>query len=451
VTLVLSESAITDDDTVGVAVAGMTNSAYASPTWSVDISTSADLVPSPTAPIVLSPGPVVPADSSVEARPTDEARPDGTDLLNVEVALSDSYGNGEAGKTVTLTQGSTSAVVATSSDVTNQGGEVVFSVTDTTSEVVALTATDATDDVVVGNVLVEFADFIPTTITLSSSDPTSPLGQPLTYTAAVNPMPNGGTMSFSEYGEVIPGCGDVAVDADGQATCTVALLPNEDFDPVTIEADYSDIPPVAGEPYGSSFTSIDQYFSYVSTSGPTVTEQPTDQVAEAGQPVTFTAAASGDPTPLVQWQVSTDGGVDWATIPGVTSTSYTLVAASADTSNQYEAVFTGAGDWVVSSPATLTVVDGLAVATTSVPAATGGVAFSDQLQAVGGGRHVTWRKTRGLLPKGVSLSADGTLSGTPTPRDDTEVYGFTVRVRSSSDGKRARAVRSLTMTVLPST
>jgi hypothetical protein len=51
----------------------------------------------------------------------------------------------------------------------------------------------------------------------------------------------------------------------------------------------------------------------------------------------------------------------------------------------------------------------------------------------------------------VSLSADGTLSGTPTPRDDTEVYGFTVRVRSSSDGKRARAVRSLTMTVLPST
>jgi hypothetical protein len=43
---------------------------------------------------------------------------------------------------------------------------------------------------------------------------------------------------------------------------------------------------------------------------------------------------------------------------------YTLVATSADNGNQYQAVFTG-GDWVVTNPATLTVVNGLAVATTS--------------------------------------------------------------------------------------
>jgi photosystem II stability/assembly factor-like uncharacterized protein len=450
VTLVLSVSAITDDDTVAVAVTGMTNSAYASATWSVDISTSADLVPSPTAPIVLSPGPLVPADSSVEARPQDVARPDGSDPVNVEVALSDSYGNALVGKTVTLTQGSTSAVVAPPSLVTAQSGEVEFSVTDTTAEVVDLTAIDVTDGVVVGDVLVEFAVATPTVISLSSSDPNTPLGQPLRYTAVVFPPPNGGTVSFSEFGGIIPGCGDVAVDADGQATCTVALLPEENFDPVTIGADYSDIPPVADQAYYSSFTSIDQYFSYDSPVGPTVTEQPTDEMAEAGQEVIFTAAASGDPTPLVQWQVSTDGGVDWASVPGATSPSFTLVVTSADTGNQYEAVFTGAGLQVVSSPATLTVADGLAVTTTVLPAATGGVAFSAQLQAVGGGKHVRWRKTKGLLPKGMSLKSNGTLSGTPTVRDSTEVYSFTVSVHSQSHGKKTRAVQSLTLTVLPS-
>jgi hypothetical protein len=124
------------------------------------------------------------------------------------------------------------------------------------------------------------------------------------------------------------------------------------------------------------------------------------------------------------------------------------VATSADNGNQYQAVFTG-GDWVVTNPATLTVVNGLAVATTSLPAITGGVAFSAQLQAVGGGRRVTWRKTKGLLPKGVSLESNGRVRDT-VPQSSTEAYFFTIRVRSALHGKRMRAVRSLTLTVLPS-
>ena len=41
---------------------------------------------------------------------------------------------------------------------------------------------------------------------------------------------------------------------------------------------------------------------------PSVTANPTNQTVNAGGTATFTAAASGNPTPSVQWEVSTDSG-----------------------------------------------------------------------------------------------------------------------------------------------
>ena len=49
-----------------------------------------------------------------------------------------------------------------------------------------------------------------------------------------------------------------------------------------------------------------------------------DEGGDRGKSATFTATASGVPTPTVQWQFSTDGGNQWAPIAGATSTSYTL-------------------------------------------------------------------------------------------------------------------------------
>jgi hypothetical protein len=57
---------------------------------------------------------------------------------------------------------------------------------------------------------------------------------------------------------------------------------------------------------------------------PTVTTNPGNQTVTAGQNVTFTAAANGNPTPTVQWQVSTDGGHSFTDINGATSTTLTL-------------------------------------------------------------------------------------------------------------------------------
>ena len=90
---------------------------------------------------------------------------------------------------------------------------------------------------------------------------------------------------------------------------------------------------------------------------PTVTTQPTNQTASAGATTTFTAAATGDPTPTVQWQVSTNGGRHGPTSAGATSDSYTTPATTAsDNGNQYQAVFSnGAGPAATTNPATLTV------------------------------------------------------------------------------------------------
>ncbi len=52
---------------------------------------------------------------------------------------------------------------------------------------------------------------------------------------------------------------------------------------------------------------------------PQITEQPLDQTVEPGATATFSIVASGDPTPTVQWQESTDGGATFSNISGASS------------------------------------------------------------------------------------------------------------------------------------
>ena len=90
--------------------------------------------------------------------------------------------------------------------------------------------------------------------------------------------------------------------------------------------------------------------------GPTVTTSPTSQSTTAGQNVSFSAAASGNPAPSVQWQVSTDGGVTYSNISGATGTTLTLSSVSTSQSGyRYRAVFTNTIGSATSAAATLTV------------------------------------------------------------------------------------------------
>ncbi len=88
---------------------------------------------------------------------------------------------------------------------------------------------------------------------------------------------------------------------------------------------------------------------------PIITTQPTDQSVEAHQDATFTADASGNPTPSVQWQLSTDGGSSWVNIAAATSTSYTFMVNANDNNYEYRAVFTNVAGSIPTNAATLTV------------------------------------------------------------------------------------------------
>ena len=83
---------------------------------------------------------------------------------------------------------------------------------------------------------------------------------------------------------------------------------------------------------------------------PVIILSPVDQTVNEGQPVTFTAAATGQPTPTVQWEVSVNGG-PFNSIPGVTATTYTFTAAQVLTKNRYRAVFTNTCGFATTDPA----------------------------------------------------------------------------------------------------
>ena len=88
----------------------------------------------------------------------------------------------------------------------------------------------------------------------------------------------------------------------------------------------------------------------------TIMTQPTDQTVDAGSTATFTAAASGDPTPAVQWQQSSNGGSTWDDIGGATSTTLSLADVSlTQNGDEYQAVFTNSFGSVTTNAATLNV------------------------------------------------------------------------------------------------
>jgi hypothetical protein len=89
---------------------------------------------------------------------------------------------------------------------------------------------------------------------------------------------------------------------------------------------------------------------------PVVTRNPTSQTVTEGQSATFEAAATGSPTPAVQWEVSPNHGVTWIKIPGATGTTLVVPSTTmAQNEYQYRAFFENVNGEAESAPATLTV------------------------------------------------------------------------------------------------
>jgi hypothetical protein len=89
---------------------------------------------------------------------------------------------------------------------------------------------------------------------------------------------------------------------------------------------------------------------------PAFTTQPANVTVTAPATATFNAVATGAPVPTLQWQLSTDGGTNFANIAGATASSYTTPATVVgDSGKRYRVVATNSAGTVNSNAATLTV------------------------------------------------------------------------------------------------
>jgi alpha-tubulin suppressor-like RCC1 family protein len=92
------------------------------------------------------------------------------------------------------------------------------------------------------------------------------------------------------------------------------------------------------------------------TKPPKVTRQPTSVTVEEGATAVFEATGSGIPTPSEQWELSTDGGAQWAPVAGATSSVLEIASATtSESGHEYRAVFKNSLGTATSKPATLTV------------------------------------------------------------------------------------------------
>mgnify|MGYP005802993711 CR=1 FL=1 len=89
---------------------------------------------------------------------------------------------------------------------------------------------------------------------------------------------------------------------------------------------------------------------------PTITTQPQDVEVKENETATFTVKVTGTEPLSYQWKQSTDGGQNWADIPGANSATYTIEnTTTAMSGYQYHCVVTGDGGTATSNAATLTV------------------------------------------------------------------------------------------------
>ena len=237
----------------------------------------------------------------------------------------------DGGSTFSNISGATSTTLTLSNTAAAQNGDeyqAVFSNSVGTATTSAATLT---------------VDFAPTVTTQPASQ-TVTAGQTATFTAAAsgNPTP---TVQW----QVSTNGGSTFSNISG-ATSTTLTLSN-----TTTAQNGDEYQAVFSNSVGTATTSAATLTVNTAQFAPTVTTQPASQTVTAGQTATFTAAASGNPTPTVQWQVSTNGGSTFSNIPGATSTTFSFTATAAQNGDEYQAVFSNSVGTATTSAATLTV------------------------------------------------------------------------------------------------
>jgi len=102
---------------------------------------------------------------------------------------------------------------------------------------------------------------------------------------------------------------------------------------------------------------------------PQFTAQPQDRSVVAGDSTTFTATASGEPVPTLQWETSLDGQT-WTAVAGATTSTLTVASTvQADDGRRYRAVATNSQGSTTSSVARLALLPAVAPSFVNPPQA----------------------------------------------------------------------------------
>ncbi|AMP99577.1 Ig family protein [Pedobacter cryoconitis] len=166
-------------------------------------------------------------------------------------------------------------------------------------------------------------------------------------------------------------------------------------------------------------------------SGASFTANPADKLSQcAGTGTTFRAIAANFCS--LKWQLSTDGGTNYADITdgGVYSGSATAILTISNVNglnnNRYRLSANGSSGIVSSTSALLTLSSQVINLSPVLASGTYKTAYSEAvIVASGGGAPYVYSLASGTLPAGLTLSSAGVLSGTPTA---TGSYNFTVNV-----------------------
>jgi hypothetical protein len=190
-----------------------------------------------------------------------------------------------------------------------------------------------------------------------------------------------------------------------------------------------------GSYYNSSFTP--QTLVETTLAAPTITSAASATFTE-GSPGSFTVTAMGNPNPTIFAATGAPNGVVFNTTTGVLSGTPTQAGIFSLTITVSNGIGTGATqDFTLG-------VRGLQVSTVALPAATRGTPYSYQLKASGGVTPYTWKKA-GALPTGLTLSAAGVLSGTPSTALAARTFSIGVSVSDSTPGGRQTVTAVLTL------
>jgi hypothetical protein len=172
---------------------------------------------------------------------------------------------------------------------------------------------------------------------------------------------------------------------------------------------------------------------------PIIITQPASQTVYSGETVTFiSAAAAGNATPAVQWQVSTDGKT-FANLTGATLPALTLAASAADAGLRYRAVFMARIGTIVTQAVSASAL--LAVRfDPAVPAVT----LQPVSQTVVAGKSVTFTAAAIANPAPASVQwqvrarGSGTFANIPGANTGT----LTIIATAADNGSQYRAVFS---------